>query len=358
MVTTLASWNGEELRVVHDEATDGWIIVAIHSTRRGPAAGGVRLKAYPSVEGAVEDALRLSAGMTRKNAVAGLPCGGGKGVIAIPPSHSTEDRRRLLLMYAGIVESLDGRFMTGLDFGTSEADMDVIGTVTSHVFCRSTGAGGSGDASPWTAAGVFHGLRASVRHGLATDDLGAVSVLVQGAGDVGARLVGLLVAAGADVIVADTDAGRVRLLADRYPRVSVLPPERVYETNCDVFAPCAVGGILNRESIALLKARVIAGAANNQLAEAADAERLRVRGILYAPDYVINAGGIIRAVGKERLGWSDAQVDERIEGIAETLADIYRIADSDSITTAAAAERLVDRAGSPARIRGLRAGLS
>ena len=298
------------------------------------------MKPYPSVEAAVTDSLRLSEGMTRKNAVAGLPLGGGKAVIAVPASLSTADREGLLLRYAALVEQLDGRFVTGPDVGTNEPDMDLIGRVTRHVLCRSVAAGGGGTASPWTATGVFHGIRAAVRHQLGRGDLAGTSVLVQGLGEVGGPLVDLLVRADARVTVTDVDATRRAAAGSRHPGTTIVDPESVIGWVGDVYAPCALGGTLNQVTIPALRISVVAGAANNQLAEPTDAERLRLRDILYAPDYVINGGGIIRAAGKEQLGWSDAEIDRRIAGIADTLDWIFSLADASGITTAEAADQL------------------
>jgi len=353
-MTTIDAWAGEELRISRDATTRALIVIARHSTRRGPATGGTRVKPYPSVEAAVTDALRLSEGMTRKNAVAGLPLGGGKAVIAVPVALAPADRESLLLRYAALVEELDGRFITGPDVGTSESDMDLIGTVTSHVFCRSLASGGGGTASPWTAAGVFHGIVATVRHRLGRVDLAGTSVLVQGLGEVGAPLVDLLVRADARVAVTDVDAARREAVRARHPGTMIVNPDSVANWIGDVYAPCALGGTLNEGTIPVLGVSVVAGAANNQLAEPTDARRLCERGILYAPDFVINGGGIIRAAGKEQLGWSDAEIDGRIAGIADTLERIFTLADASGSTTAAAADQLAAEAmlvpGTPDRL--------
>jgi glutamate dehydrogenase/leucine dehydrogenase len=343
-MTTIDSWSGEDLRISRDTIIRAWIVIARHSTRRGPSAGGTRMKRYPSVDAAVVDALRLSEGMTRKNAVAGLPLGGGKAVIAVPEDLSPADRDGLLLRYAARVEELDGRFITGPDVGTAEPDMDLIGRVTSHVFCRSVAAGGGGTASRWTAAGVFHGMRAAVRHRLGRSDLTGTAVLVQGLGEVGAPLVDLVVGAGATVSGTDVDAGRREAVRARHPGTTIVEPDSVIGWSGDVYAPCALGATLNEATIPALRVSVVAGAANNQLAEPSDAERLRARGILYAPDFVINAGGIIRAAGTEQLGWSDDEIDVRIAAIAATLDRIFTLADTDGITTADAADRLATEA--------------
>lgn len=315
------------------------MFVCVHSTRRGPAGGGTRLKTYAAAADALADAMRLSAAMTLKLAAIDVPFGGGKAVLAVPDSLDDGERRGLLLRYADVVASLGGTFQTGPDVNTSSADMDLIAERCPHVYCRSEEHGGSGDPGPYTAVGVFHGIRACVGRALGSDELGGVAVLVQGVGSVGARLADLLADAGARVLVSDVDEPRVRAVAARVGG-TVVPPDRVIGTECDVYAPCALGGTLNRESIPRLRCRVVAGSANNQLGEAADADRLRAAGILYAPDYVINAGGALNAIGIETLGWSREEVDARLAGIGDTLSDIYARADAEGISTEAAAEGL------------------
>ena len=311
------------------------MFVCIHSTQLGPAMGGTRLKTYAEPEQALEDGLRLAAGMTRKLAVLGLPCGGGKAVLAVPEVPNGDSRRPLLERYAGLVDSLGGSFVTGPDVNTSTADMDVIGALTRHVFCRSAENGGSGDPSVHTALGVFHGLRASVRHALGSDDLSGRRVLVQGVGSVGAKLASLLTDAGAVVLVSDVDQERVRATG-----LEAVAPDAVIETECDVYAPCALGATLSAETIPRLRCRVVAGAANNQLAAPEDGERLRERGILYAPDFVINGGGALHGIGLEHLGWDGNRLEREVAAIGDTLARIYAEADAEGMTTAAAAERL------------------
>ena len=251
------------------------------------------------------------------------------------------ERRSLLLRYAEMVASLDGTFLTGHDVNTSEADIDLIAERTAHVFTRSPERGASGNASPATALGVLHGIRASVRHALGSDALAGRVVLIQGVGEVGARLAESLTAEGATVLVSDLAEERVRELVDRLGALPV-PPAEVVGTECDVFAPCAVGGVLNEASIGRLRCRVVAGAANNQLARLEDAELLRAAGILYAPDYVINAGAVVRAVGLETLGWDQHTLAARLGQIGETLAAIYERADAEGVSTDLIAARIGD----------------
>jgi leucine dehydrogenase len=335
----IRSWDGETVVVRFDQPTGTWIFVCIHSTVRGPAGGGTRMKVYPSPASALEDAMRLSEGMTLKMAGVDVAFGGGKAVLAVPELFSDGDRRGLLLRYGELVNSLGGSYQTGPDMNTTVEDMDMIGERTPYVFCRSIEHGGSGDPGPYTARGVFHGIRASLRHVFGSDELEGRSVLVQGVGAVGERLAEQLAEAGARVHVTDMDEGIAAAVAERIGG-DVVAPESAISFACDVYAPCAVGGTLNADSIPLLRCRIVAGCANNQLRELADAERLREAGILYAPDFVINAGGVLHAWGREGLGWTPAEVEARHAGLGDTLEEIYERAEAEGITTAEAAERI------------------
>ncbi len=338
----LRQWDGEEVVVRHDRETGTWILVCIHSTTLGPAMGGTRMKEYAAPAEALEDGLRLASGMTRKLAVAGLPCGGGKAVLAVPQALDGDARRGILERYGDLIDALGGTYVTGPDVNTGEPDMDTIGSRTPYVFCRSAANGGSGDPSIHTALGTFHGIRAALRHALGSDELGGRKVLVQGTGSVGAKLTRLLLDAGAVVLVSDVDEGRARATG-----AETVPPDGALELECDVYAPCALGATLNAESIPKLRCRIVAGAANNQLATPEDAERLRAAGILYAPDFVINAGGAMHGIGLEQLGWDEAELDRRVEGIGDTLTLIFEAADAEGITTDEAAERLAAERLSP-----------
>ena len=331
----LRRWDGEHAVARYDAETDTWMLVCIHSTRLGPAMGGTRMRVYGDPAEALQDGLRLAGGMTRKLAVLGLPCGGGKAVLAVPAVPTGDERRRVLERYAELVDSLGGTFVTGPDMNTGEADMDVIGDRTAHVFCRSIGNGGSGDPSVHTALGVFHGIRATLAHAFGSDDPAGRTVLVQGAGAVGGKLAGLLAEAGANVLVSDVDEERAR--ATGAPTV---PPEAALETECDVYSPCALGATLNGDSIPKLRCRVVAGGANNQLATPEDGELLRAQGILYAPDYVINGGGALHGIGLEHLGWDAERLEREVAAIGDTLARIYVESDTEGIPTHEAAERL------------------
>lgn len=335
----IRAWDGEEVVVRYDRPSDAWMFVCLHSSRRGPASGGTRMNTYPSPADALEDAMRLSAAMTLKMAAADLPLGGGKAVLSVSDPPAGEERRQLLLRYGDLVASLGGSFHTGPDVNTTSTDMDVIGERAPHVYCRTEARGGSGDPGPYTARGVFHGLCSSLRWAFGSDELAGRSVLVQGVGDVGARLAEFLATAGARVLVSDIASQRAAEVGERVGG-QVVPPEEAIGAECDVYAPCALGRTLSAESIPRLRCRVVAGCANNQLAGPDDAERLRRAEILYAPDFVINAGGVLYAWGREALGWTLDEVDAKLASIGDTLADIYARADADDITTDAAAEQI------------------
>ena len=337
----LRNWDGEHVVARFDEPSNAWMFVGVHSTVLGPAMGGTRMKVYRSADEALHDALRLSQAMTMKQAAAGLDFGGGKAVLAVSdiPAHGSAARRELMLRYGGLVESLGGSYLTAADMNTGEADLDIVGERTTHVLGRSLACGGSGSSAGATAVGVFHALRASVRHAFGSDDLSQRRVLVQGVGAVGSHLATLLRDAGARLVLADIDDVRATRVAEELG-VETVPAIHVLDTECDAFSPCATGGVLSAEAIPLLRCRVVAGAANNQLATPWDADRIHDRGILYAPDYVANAGGVIHLAGYERLGWDEARVRARLAGIDQTLTDLFARSEREGITTAAAADRL------------------
>jgi leucine dehydrogenase len=336
----LKGWDGEYALTAYDEPSGAYMFIAIHSTRLGPAGGGTRMKTYAKPSDALYDACRLGQAMTLKMAVAGLPMGGGKSVLAVPGELDPETRRNLLLRHARNVHSLGGAYRTGPDMNTNSADMDTLCEVTPWAFGRSVENGGSGSSAPDTAAGVYHGIVASIAHLDGTEDLTGKRVLVQGAGAVGEPLAEMLIKAGAHVIVSDVSLERVEALYDRLG-VEVVAPASVLDTECDVYAPCATGGVLDDVTIPRLRCRIVAGAANNPLADNhRDGELLREAGILYAPDFVINGGGAIHLIGYESLGWTEEQVEAGLVGIGATLTEIYRAADADGISTEIAAERI------------------
>jgi leucine dehydrogenase len=336
----LSSWDGQSVSAHTDRKTGTLMFVCVHSTRLGPAAGGTRMKHYDHPSDALRDGMRLSEAMTLKFASVGFPYGGGKAVVALPSAEMPrgDARSRLLREYGAFINSLGGLYSCAPDMNTSAADMDVIGEVTPYVFCRTEAAGGSGDTAPDTAVGVLHGIRAACRYALGTDDLHGRTVMVQGAGGVGGHLIELLTAAGADVIATDVDGSRLGDLSRR--GITTVAPEDALTAECDVLAPCAVGAVLNARSIPHLRCRVIAGGANNQLETSADADRLRDRGIAYAPDFVINAGGVLHGGGLEALHWTRAQLDAKLAGIGDAVYEILRTAERDGVSTDAAAKNI------------------
>jgi leucine dehydrogenase len=336
----LAAWDGESVSIHRDRESGAWMFICVHSTRLGPAGGGTRMKHYARLEDALADGMRLSEAMSLKFASVQFPHGGGKAVIALPTPEipQGEARRRLLREYGAFVNSLGGLYSTAPDMNTSARDMDVIAEVTPYVFCKTEAAGGSGDTAPDTAVGVLHGVRAACRYAFGTDDLSLRSVLVQGAGGVGGRLIELLMEADAKVIATDVDAVRRDALSAK--GIQVVGPEAALTTECDVFSPCAVGGIINARSVPGLRCRVIAGGANNQLETPEDADRLRERGIVYAPDFVINAGGVLHGGGLEELHWSRETLTEKLAGIGDAVYAILGRADRDGVSTDAAARSI------------------
>ena len=331
----LAGWDGEHAVVRHDAESGAWIFVRVHSTVPGPPGGGTRMRVYPAPADGLADAMRLSGAMTWKMAAAGMPRGGGKAVLAVPELPVGEPRKRLLRRYGALVASLGGTYRTAGDMNISPEDLDVVAETCPWVYGTTHGGGNSGRG---TARGGLHAIRATVEHLFGTPDLAGRSVLVQGAGSVGAVLARELAVAGARVLVSDIEEQRAAATG-----CETVPPERALETEVDVYSPCAVGGTLNAESIPRLACRAIAGCANNQLAEPQDAERLRERGILYAPDFVVNAGGIVQLIGLEDESWDEAQLEERLAGIGNTLRTLFAEAEAEGITPADAADRLVRR---------------
>jgi glutamate dehydrogenase/leucine dehydrogenase len=331
----IAGWDGEHTVVRYDVESGAWMFVCLHSTVLGPAGGGTRMRVYPAPADGLADAMRLSGAMTRKMAAAGMPRGGGKAVLAVPELPTGEPRKRLLRRYGELVASLGGSYRTAGDMNISPEDLDVVAETCPWVYGTSGRGGNSGRG---TARAALHAIRATVEHVFGSPDLEGRSVLVQGAGSVGGILARQLAAAGARVLVSDVDEQRATATGGE-----TVPAERALETEVDVYSPCAVGGTLDAESIPRLACRAVAGCANNQLAEPEDAERLRERGVLYAPDYVVNAGGIIQLIGLEDEGWDEARLEERLAGVGDTLRELFAEAEAEGITPAEAADRLVRR---------------
>ncbi|MEZ5660019.1 MAG: Glu/Leu/Phe/Val dehydrogenase dimerization domain-containing protein [Burkholderiaceae bacterium] len=325
----------ERVTFVSDEASGMQCVIAIHSTARGPAYGGCRFTRYPGAGHALTDALRLAEGMSLKNALAGLPFGGGKAVLIQP--EGSHDRGAVLRAFGDAVESLAGRYITAEDVGTSVADMQIIRSRTRHVGGLPEADGRDGDPSPYTARGVHIAMRAGAAEVFGSADLHGRVIAIQGLGSVGYSLARQLYAEGAKLVVADIDGARTARAATELG-ASVVGVEQISAVACDVFAPCALGAILNERSIPALRARLICGAANNQLATAADGERLVARGITYLPDYLVNAGGIIR-VGLAHLGRGDeATVLAEIERIADRAHAVMAMAARTGQTTARVAD--------------------
>jgi valine dehydrogenase (NAD+) len=328
----LRRWDGEEAVIRFDEPSGAWMFVCVHSTALGPAGGGTRMRVYAQPADGLADAMRLSQAMTVKMAVAGADRGGGKAVLAVAELPTGNARRTLLLRYGELVASLGGTYRTAGDMNISPADLDIVKERCPWVY-GTTGAGGNSGRG--TAIGVLHGIRASVEHVFGSPDLTGRRVLVQGAGAVGHDLARFLAADGADVLASDVDEQRA---ADTGG--TVVPASEALTTECDVYSPCAVGGTLHADSIQKLLCRIVAGSANNQLATPADAQRLHDRGILYAPDYVVNAGGVIQLLGLEDHGWDEPELERNLATIGDTLRRLLRDADESGTTPAAAAERL------------------
>ncbi len=319
-----------------------YTFVAVHSTVRGPALGGCRMWAYDDSRAALRDALRLSRAMTYKAAVADLALGGGKGVIMaeVHTRLSSERRHAALLDFADTVEAVDGRYITAEDVGTSSRDMSVIAERTRHVAGLARSHGGSGDPSPFTALGVEYAIRACCERVFSSESLRGRHICVIGLGHVGSRVAKRCARAGAKLLLADVDGGKRRLVEQLGARWTT--PERALEAAVDVLAPCALGGFLNEETVPQLRCPVIAGAANNQLADDTVADQLAARGILWAPDFVVNAGGLIN-ISDEFGGYDAAAARTRVRGIADTLRQIFDDAESIDATPLTAAMELARR---------------
>ncbi|ROR32786.1 Glu/Leu/Phe/Val dehydrogenase dimerization domain-containing protein [Inmirania thermothiophila] len=326
----------EALHLFRDGGCGLRAVIAIHSTLLGPALGGVRMWPYPDESAAVEDALRLARAMTFKAALAGLDFGGGKAVILGEPHRDRSEA--LMRAFGRCVESLGGRYIAAEDVGTGPEDMAWIAAETRHVTGLPPERGGSGDPSPVTALGVLHGIRACLRHRLGHERVGLVRYALQGLGHVGWALAHLLRAEGATVVATDLDRARLeRATAE----LGVIPaePDEILDTDAEVFVPCALGGVLDEAAAGRLRAVIVAGSANNPLADDAVAELLARRGILYAPDYAINAGGLIH-VAVALAGGRPEHARARAAAIGDTLDRIFRLAAREGITPLAAAHRL------------------
>jgi valine dehydrogenase (NAD+) len=333
----------EQVAFCHDRATGLRAIIAIYSTALGPALGGTRFYPYESEKTALQDALRLSRAMAYKNALAGLDHGGGKAVIIGDPA--TDKNEALLRAYGRFVESLGGRYVTAADVGTYVTDMDVVGKETRFATGRSVANGGAGDSSVLTAYGVFQGMRASAAHVWGSPSLGGKTVGIAGVGKVGRQLAALVMEDGARVVATDVNSAAIDALRETHREIDVVEDaEALVRRQLDVYAPCALGGALDEATVEVLSAKVVCGAANNQLVvEGLDgtAQALMARGITYAPDFLVNAGGVIQ-VGDELHGFDFARAKARTAGIFDTTESVLRVAADEGISPAAAAEHLAE----------------
>jgi len=319
-----------------DEAAGYQGIVVIHSTALGPAIGGTRYWGYKTEEEAITDGLRLARGMTYKNALVGVPFGGGKSIII--RNNEAVDREKLFRAHGRMVNSLSGKYITAEDVGTSPADME-------HVLKETTYVGGlqgrSGDPSPHTARGVFRAMQAAAKYKWGSDDLAGKTVAIQGCGHVGYFLAGELARVGAKLIVTDVDAAKIKRAVDDYG-ARMVAPEEIYSAMADIFAPCALGGIVNDQTLPQFKVKLIVGGANNQLLEPRHGDLLEQRGIVYAPDYAANAGGVINGCCREMMGWDVERTLAKTDAIYDTLSKIFTLAQQEKIPTYQAADRLAE----------------
>lgn len=336
----------EQLVVCADPAVGLKAIIAVHDTTLGPACGGTRIWPYKTEKDAMLDVLRLSQAMTYKAAAADLPLGGGKAVI-IADSH-TQKTEALLRAFGRFVDTLGGRYITTTDVGSTSRDMEYIRQETGHVVGLPTTAGGSGDTSLMTGVGIYMGMKAGAREVWGSDSLKGKKVAMQGFGKVATHTAHHLLKEDAQLVV--TDIYDSALDQARELGLKVVGPEKIYDEDCDVFSPCALGGVLNGDTIPRLKCRLVAGSANNQLASSAAGEELHRRGILYAPDYIINAGGIISVAAEIGSGYNADQAREKTERIYEIIGRVVQMSKLKEISTSRAADQLAE-----ARLKSVRA---
>lgn len=329
----------EEVIFCHNKEVGLRAIIAIHNTALGPALGGTRMWNYDSEEDALIDVLRLSKGMTYKASAAGLNLGGGKAVIIGDPK--TQKTEALFRAFGAYVNSLRGKYITAEDVGTTVNDMEYVFMETPYVTGIPKAFGGSGDPSPYTAHGVFMGIKASVKRQLNLDSLKGIRIAVQGLGNVGYHLVEFLHKEGAELIVTDIDQDKVKLVAEKF-NATMVSPDEIVTTECDVLAPCALGAVINDNTIGNLKCKIVAGGANNILAESRHGDALRELNILYAPDYVINAGGLMN-VFVELEGYSSDRAFEKTTQVYDNLMQVFDIAEKEGVANHIAANRLAEK---------------
>jgi leucine dehydrogenase len=339
LFTKLKAGSHEQLVFFREQVSRLRAIVAIHDTTLGPAIGGVRMWPYETEEEAIEDALRLSKAMTYKAAGAGLNFGGGQTVMIGEPR--TEKTESLFRALGRFIEGLGGRYIAAEGVGTNLNDMDYIRMETRYVMGVPSSRGGSGDPSPFCADGLIRGLEAAWKFLTGADSLEGIKVAVQGLGRVGSIMVERLTGEGAVVIVSDLDPEAVRRITSTFD-VEAAAPDAIYGVKCDVFSPCALGGILNSRTIPRLRCKLVAGAANNQLEDARDGDALHRRGILYAPDYIVNAGGLIN-VADEIYGYDEERAKRKTAAIGDALLEVLFAAREQRIPTHVAADRFAER---------------
>lgn len=332
------SMGHEEVIFVQDKSCGLKAIIGIHDTTLGPALGGTRLWPYASEEDALIDVLRLSRGMTYKNAISGLNLGGGKAVIIADPKDKNE---ALFRSFGRFIESLNGRYITAEDVNTSVDDIEHIFTETNYVTGVAQANGGSGNPSPYTALGVFRGIEASVTKAFGKRDLKGKTIAIQGVGSVGFELAKLLHEAGASIVYTDVNERNIQRMKEGVPSAKFVAPNEIFGVACDVYAPCALGASINDETIPQLKAKIVCGAANNQLKEDRHGLILKEKGILYAPDYLVNAGGVMN-VSIEFEGWADSKSRRMVDTIYDKTLEVFKIAESQNIPVNKAADVMAE----------------
>jgi leucine dehydrogenase len=336
---TMYSMGHEEVVYFQDKSCGLKAIIAIHDTTLGPALGGTRMWQYANEEEALIDVLRLSKGMTYKAAVSGLNLGGGKAVIIGDPKKDKSEA--LFRAFGRYIESLNGRYITAEDVNTTVEDIEHIFTETNYVTGVAQQYGGSGNPAPYTALGVFRGIEASVTKAFGNRSLKGKTVAIQGVGSVGFELAKLLTEAGASIVFTDINERGIQLMKESFPHAKYVTPQEIFSTVCDVYAPCALGASINDETIPQLKCKIVAGAANNQLKEDRHGLILKEKNILYAPDYLINAGGLMN-VSIEFEGWADSKSRRMIDTIYEKTLEVYRISDAQNIPVNKAADVMAE----------------
>jgi leucine dehydrogenase len=336
--TYMEKYDYEQLVFCQDKSSGLKAIIAIHDTTLGPALGGTRMWTYKSEEEAIEDALRLAKGMTYKNAAAGLNLGGGKTVIIGDPKK--DKNPEMFRAFGRYIQGLNGRYITAEDVGTTVHDMDLIHLETDFVTGISPESGSSGNPSPVTAYGVYKGMKAAAMEAYGSDSLEGKTVAIQGVGNVAYALCEFLHEEGAKLIVTDINKQSVERAVEAFNATAV-DPDDIYDVDCDIYAPCALGATVNDDTINRLKAKIIAGSANNQLKSSKHGDIIHEKGIVYAPDYVINSGGVIN-VADELVGYNQKRAMKKVETIYDSLTRVFEISRTDNIPTYVAADRMAE----------------